>query len=67
MTIPIEEYHALSNTMRLLYELIDPKKSPDVPKNIRNKAALCLRHFPTPVRLDEIYQSESYNKIPKRY
>jgi hypothetical protein len=67
MTKPIEEKQAFFNTMRLLYELVDPSKTPNVPESVRNKALVCLKHFPTPVRLDEIYQSDTYNKIPKRY
>jgi hypothetical protein len=67
MTITIEEKQALFNTMRLLYELADSTKTPNVPKPVRDKAIVCLKHFPTPVRLDEIFQSDTYNKIPKRY
>lgn len=66
MTIPIEEYNSLCNTMKFLYELLDPSKTPKVPKEIRNKASMCLRHYPDIIKLSEMYDIE-YSKIPRRY
>jgi hypothetical protein len=46
MTIPIERKYALENTREFLRELLDPKKTPRIPKKIRTQAYWCLRHFP---------------------
>lgn len=68
MTLPIQEYYALCYSMKLLYELVDPIKTPNVPKVVRQKAMECLKHYPTPVRLEEMYVDKVKNlKIPKRY
>lgn len=58
MTLPNQERVALLNTTKFLYELLDPSKTPNVPKNIRENARICLKHFPPPIRIDEIYNAE---------
>lgn len=47
MTLPDERYRAVLQTEKFLQELLDPKKTPSVPKTIRDRARFCLRHFPT--------------------
>ena len=34
------------NTRKFLLDLLDPKKTPKVPKAIRDQARMCLKHFP---------------------
>lgn len=46
MTIPPERYTAIQKTREFLYSLLDPKKTPKVPREIRIRAGDCLRHFP---------------------
>lgn len=46
MTLPDERYRAVRYAREFLYELLDPKKTPKVPKEIRQRAARVLRHFP---------------------
>lgn len=46
MTIPSERYRAILNARDFLRALLDPKKTPRVPKAIRKEAYWCLRHFP---------------------
>lgn len=46
MTTPQEEIYAVSRTRQLLRDLIDPSKTPRVPKSIREEARGCLRHYP---------------------
>lgn len=46
MTVPIEKSWAIMNTEQFLKDLLDPKKTPKVPKAIRTKAYWCLRHYP---------------------
>jgi hypothetical protein len=47
MTIPVERSSAVWNTREFLRDLLDPKKTPRIPKWIRQEAAWCLKHYPT--------------------
>lgn len=51
MTLPHEELHALIATRNFLYDLLDPKKTPRVPRSIRLRARRVCKHYPFP---DEI-------------
>lgn len=44
--LPEEEYHSLKETYKLLCDLIDPKKYPRIPKQIRDNAKKCTKHYP---------------------
>lgn len=46
MTLPDERYRAVLNTRMFLLELCNPKKTPRVPKEVRQTASWCLRHYP---------------------
>jgi hypothetical protein len=46
MTLPDERYRAVKYARQFLYELCDPKKTPGVPKIIRQQAHSILRHYP---------------------
>ncbi len=46
MTLPNERTQAITNTREFLKSLLDPKKTPGVPKLIRAQAYWCLRHYP---------------------
>jgi hypothetical protein len=52
MTLPDERYRAIRYAEKLCVDLLDPKKTPRVPKEIRKRALGVLRHFP-----DEYYLS----------
>ena len=52
MTLPDERYRAILLAEQLCRDLLDPKKTPRVPKGIRRQALGVLRHFP-----DEYYLS----------
>ena len=47
MTLPNERYRSIQNARRFLRDLLDPKKTPRVPKKIRTEVYWCLRHFPS--------------------
>ncbi len=47
MTLPDERYRAVIRTREFLLELCDPKRTPRLPKKIRQDAAWCLRHYPS--------------------
>lgn len=53
MTLPDERTRSIIKTRQLLRDLIDPKKSPKVPKTVRQKALSCLRHYPSLVDLTD--------------
>ncbi|MDB4330469.1 hypothetical protein N9948_01975 [bacterium] len=46
MTVPSERTRSAQKTERFLYDLLDPKKTPRVSKEVRARASACLRHFP---------------------
>ncbi len=52
MTLPDERYRAIMFAKQLCEDLMDPKKTPRVPRDIRRRAYSVLRHFP-----DEYYLS----------
>lgn len=47
MTLPHERYQSIKNARAFLYTLLDPKKTPRVPKAIRKQAYWVLKHFPS--------------------
>ena len=54
MTLPYERYNAIKRTEEFLKDLMDPKKTPRVPKKYRKEAYYCLRHYPSGYNLDVI-------------
>lgn len=52
MTMPNERYNAIKYTEAFLQALLDPKLTPRVPKEIRQRAYSCLRHYPGGYYLD---------------
>ena len=46
MTLPDERYRAVRWAREFMYELMDPKKTPGVPKKTRDTARSVLRHYP---------------------
>lgn len=54
MTLPDERYRAIKSTREFLYDLIDPKKTPKLPRAIRQRALACLRHFPHEYEMETV-------------
>lgn len=52
MTMPDERYRAVRNTEKFLLDLLNPKKTPRVPKRIREQAHSLLRHYPSKYDMD---------------
>lgn len=46
MTMNYERRKAVNQTRDFLAELLDPKKTPRVPKEVRQQASRMLKHFP---------------------
>ena len=57
MTLPNERTRAVIYTHRFLCDLLDPEKTPRVPKYVREYASRCLRHYPTNLDLYRIIQN----------
>ncbi len=47
MTIPSERTRAVNYTHDFLYDLLDPSKTPRVPRDVRQRARALLRHYPS--------------------
>lgn len=47
MTLPDERYRAVLWAKNLLEDLLDSKKTPRIPKAIRQRAYSALRHYPS--------------------
>lgn len=58
MTLPYERTRAVLYTEQFLRDLMDPKKTPGIPKQIRRQAASCLRHYPTKFEMEVITDRE---------
>ena len=54
MTIPVERGRAISNTEQFLCDLLDPKKTPRVPSDIRRQARWLLKHYPGKFYLEQL-------------
>lgn len=47
MTLPDERYRAVRMAREFLYDLCDTRKTPGIPKRIREQARGVLRHYPS--------------------
>lgn len=61
MTIPVERTNAVISTQKFLLELLDPKKTPRVPRSVRRQALHLLRHYPTEFDMNMIAEHSAKN------
>ena len=54
MTLPDERYRAVREVEKFLRDLMDTKKTPRVPVNVRRRAYSLLRHYPSSWDLDRV-------------
>lgn len=59
MTIASERTRAVIYTEQFLVELLDPRKTPRVPRDIRQRAAALLRHYPSQYDMEITVQEGS--------
>ena len=64
MTVPVERTNAVVWTESFLKDLLDPKKTPRVPKAIRQQASRLLRHYPSKFDMDAIADKEDQSNNP---
>ena len=60
LTMPNERRWAVNNTRQFLVDLMDPKKTPRVPKEIRKEAYRCLKHYP-----GDYYMEQAAEQAPE--
>lgn len=46
MTLPHEEAYAIARTRQFLLDLLNPKATPRVPREIRRRAHVLSKHYP---------------------
>jgi hypothetical protein len=46
MTMPNERREAVERTQKFLIDLLNPTVTPRVPREIRDRAYTCLKHYP---------------------
>ena len=63
MTLPYERTRAVVQTEEFLKNLINPKKTPRVPKEIRKQAYFLLRHYPNRMDMEIISKREDKNDV----
>lgn len=56
MTLPFERTNAVVYTKEFLQDLLDPKKTPRVPKKIRRRAHSLLKHYPGKFDLSQLVE-----------
>jgi len=52
MTLPYERKNAVVNTERFLLDLSNPRITPRIPKEIRDRARSLLKHYPTDLYME---------------
>jgi hypothetical protein len=66
MTIPEERRWAIAKARRFLWDLMDPKKWPRVPRAVRREAAARLRHYPNEYEMHDVVRAFGDPPEPKR-
>jgi hypothetical protein len=77
MTLPYEEVNSLKAVRKFLYDLLDPSKTPRVPKAIRLRAHRLSKHYPMDYSIQERYPEvaevsdtrlrDAMNRVASRY
>jgi len=57
MTLPDERYRAVLAAERFLTDLLDSRKTPRIPAEIRQRARAVLRHYPSQWDMDRAAHS----------
>lgn len=77
MTLPYEEVNSLKAVRQFLYDLLDPSKTPRVPREIRKRAHRLSKHYPMDFSIQERYPDvvdagdtrlrDAMNRVADRY
>ena len=60
MTLPQQEHNSLLATREFLIDLMNSEKIADVPEKVRLSARALLKHYPSKLRLDELYGGQTF-------
>jgi len=60
MTLPQQEHNSLLATREFLIDLMNSEKIADVPEKVRLSARALLKHYPSRLRLDELYVGQTF-------
>ena len=60
MTLPQQEHNSLLATREFLIDLMNSEKIADVPEKVRLSARALLKHYPSKLRLDELYNGQTF-------
>lgn len=60
MTLPDERYRAVLGTLEFLKDLVNPSKTPRIPKAIRQQAYWCLRHYPNEWEMQQVAEASPH-------
>lgn len=55
-----EKLRAIINSRQFLHDLLDPKKTPRVPKVVRQTAHRVCRHLPFPCELEDLFEDKNH-------
>ena len=58
MTLPYERTRSVNQTREFLLELINPQKTPRIPKTVRQQAYALLRHYPSAFDMETVSNRE---------
>ena len=61
MTLPQQEHNSLLATREFLIDLMNSEKIADVPEKVRLSARALLKHYPSRLRLDELYDGKTFS------
>jgi hypothetical protein len=53
MTLPNERLNSVNKARQFLKDLLDPKKTPKVPRDVRHRAYEVLKHFPAEYEMED--------------
>lgn len=54
MTLPDERIRAIKWAREFMRDLLDPAKTPRVPRTVRSRAYSCLKHYPADIYILEV-------------
>lgn len=63
MSLPEEKLRAMVSSRQFLFDLLDPKKTPRVPRAVRKTAHRLTKHWPFPFEIEEMFGASHANRI----
>jgi hypothetical protein len=64
MTTANEKTNAVNRTRQFLGDLLDPKKTPRIPRSVRQQAASLLKHYPSGFDMERVCEGQKIFEKP---